>query len=155
MRLVTGILTFVFLCSLLGVETLSPDEPPMLCGLSLSGTVGLEREIALPMVATAEVPLYPPLARAAGIQGEVRLRVSTDGHGVVTTNVDKSHPLLAQAAEKNARTWHFATHEPTTFTLTYHYRIVAGLKANPYNPIVMLRLPTEVEVCTAPMPPLD
>lgn len=62
--------------------------------------------------------------------------------------------MLARAAEENARTWRFAIHEQTTFTVTYRYKLVAGLKANPDNPVVLLRLPSEVEVSTLPMPPL-
>jgi len=107
------------------------------------------------MVAAAQVPLYPPLARAAGIQGEVRMKVNTDGDSVVSTRVENGHPTLARAAAENAQTWRFATHEPTAFTVIYHYKIVAGLKGHSNNPTVVLRLPTEVEVSTTPMPPLD
>ena len=31
------------------------------------------------------------------------------------------HPLLADAAQKNVRTWKFAEHEPTSFPVTYLY----------------------------------
>jgi TonB family protein len=103
------------------------------------------------MVAGASVPLYPPLARAANVQGVVHVKITTDGHGVSAAHVEDGHKLLAAAAEENARTWQFATHEPTTFTVTYHYRLDAKLKGNPNNPTVILRLPTEVEISTVPL----
>ena len=74
---------------------------------------------------------------------------------VIATHVEDGHKLLAAAAEENARTWEFATHDPTTFTVTYHYKLDAKLKGNANNPTVVLRLPTEVEISTLPMPPLD
>jgi hypothetical protein len=117
--------------------------------------IAQESKVALPMVAGAAVPLYPPLARVTRIQGIVHVKITTDGHRVITVHVEGGHKLLAAAAEENARTWQFATHEPTTFTVTYHYKLDAKLKSSPNNPTVVLRLPTEVEVTTMPAPPLD
>lgn len=111
--------------------------------------------VALPAVASATVPLYPPLARAANVQGVVHVEVTTDGHRVIATRVEDGNKLLASAADENARTWQFATHEPTTFTVTYHYKLDARLTGSPNNPTVLLRLPSEVEVASLPMPPLD
>jgi hypothetical protein len=108
-------------------------------------------KVALPMVAGGAVPLYPPLARAANVQGVVHVKVTTDGHRVIATQIEDGHKLLATAAEANARTWEFATHEPTSFTVTYHYKLDAKLQGNPNNPTVVLRLPTEVEVSTVPL----
>ena len=114
-----------------------------------------ESKVALPMVAGASVPLYPPLARVAHVQGVVHVKITTDGHRVIATKVEDGHKLLAAAADENARTWQFATHEPTTFTVTYRYKLNAKLKGSPNNPTVVLRLPTEVEVSSVPTPPLD
>jgi hypothetical protein len=109
----------------------------------------------LPAVASAAVPLYPPLARAANVQGVVHVKITTDGHRVIATVVEDGNKLLASAADENARTWQFSTHEPTTFTVTYRYKLEAKLGGSPNNPTVVLRLPTEVEVASLPMPPLD
>jgi len=114
-----------------------------------------EPSVTLPTVAGAAVPLYPPLARAANVQGVVHVKIKTDGHRVIATHAEDGHKLLATAAEENARTWQFSTHEPTTFTVTYHYNLDAKLKGNPNNPTVILRLPIDVDVSTLPMPPLD
>jgi hypothetical protein len=45
--------------------------------------------------------------------------------------------LLATAAEDNARTWQFAVHDPTTFTVTYSYALETEWKGDPNNPIVV------------------
>ena len=119
--------------------------------LSAGAAMAQDSKVALPMIAGASVPLYPPLARAANVQGVVHVKITTDGHGVSATHVEDGHKLLAVAAEENARTWQFATHEPTTFTVTYHYKLDAKLKGNPNNPTVILRLPTEVEISTVPL----
>ena len=123
----------------------------MLAILWAWAAVAQDAKVALPMVAGAAVPLYPPLARAANVEGVVHVKITTDGHCVIATQVEDGHKLLATAAEANARTWEFATHEPTTFTVTYHYKLGAKLKSNPNNPIVILRLPTDVEISSAPL----
>jgi outer membrane biosynthesis protein TonB len=101
---------------------------------------------ALPMVASASVPLYPPLARVANVEGVVHVSVTTDGHRVTSAHAEDGPKLLATAAEDNARTWQFAVHDPTTFTVTYTYALPTEWKSDPNNPIVVLRLPTEVQV---------
>lgn len=113
------------------------------------------RNVTLPTVADAKVPLYPPLARAARIQGAVQVRVTTDGHRVVSAAAESRPKILAAAAEDSTRSWQFATHEPTSFVVTFTYRLVDSLKSGPENPTVVLRLPTEVEVSMQYMPALD
>jgi hypothetical protein len=105
-----------------------------------------QQELALPMVSFAEVPLYPPIARVASVSGIVHVVVTTDGHRVVETHVQDGLKVLSDAAEKNAKSWQFTTHAPTTFTVTYVYRLVGKLKAQKNNPRVILQLPTDVEV---------
>lgn len=77
------------------------------------------------------------------------MKVTTDGTKVITAKAEDGKRLLAVAAEENARTWKFSTHEPTSFTVTYRYRL--DVNADPNNPTVMLRFPTEVEVSVAPL----
>jgi len=104
------------------------------------------------MVASAQVPLYPPVARLANVEGVVHLKVTTDGHHVVSTQVEDGHRLLAALAEENVRTWQFSLHEPTTFTVTYVYKLVTKWEGDPNNPAVILRFPTNVEVSTRRWP---
>jgi len=105
-----------------------------------------QQGLALPMVSHAEVPLYPPLARVANVSGVVHVIVTTDGHLVVTAHANEGPKPLRDAAEKNAMSWQFTTHEPTTFTVTYVYKLVDDLNPQLNNPRVILQLPTEVEV---------
>jgi hypothetical protein len=116
----------------------------VLLGSSLVGTA--QQGLALPMVSHAEVPLYPPLARVSNVSGVVHVIVTTDGHVVVTAHAKEGPKLLRDAAEKNAMSWQFTTHEPTTFTVTYVYKLVDDLNPQLNNPRVILQLPTEVEV---------
>jgi hypothetical protein len=107
-----------------------------------------QSKVSLPMVASAQVPLYPPVARRSNVEGVVHLNVTTDGHRVVSTHVEDGHKLLAAAAENNAKTWEFSLHEPVTFTVTYSFKLLTDWKGDPNNPMVVLRFPTEVEVST-------
>jgi len=103
---------------------------------------------ALPRVVAAEVPLYPIGPHTANVQGDVRVKVRTDGRRVVAANIesDGGNPALARAAEENVWTWRFGIHDPTTFTVTYRYKLVTDIEPVQNNPRVLLRLPTEVEV---------
>jgi hypothetical protein len=125
----------LFRCALLG---------GMVLGSSLAGSA--QRGHALPVVSFAEVPLYPPIARAANISGVVHVVITTDGHRVVTAHVQDGPTVLSDAAQKNASGWQFATHEPTTFTVTYVYKLVDNRKPLLHGPKVILQLPTEIEV---------
>lgn len=83
-----------------------------------------ENIIPVPDIAQHRKPRYPPLPWEAQIQGQVRMRVTTDSYCVAKITTDSSEPLLAQAAEGNVRTWWFAYHKPGTFNLTFDYRIL-------------------------------
>jgi hypothetical protein len=110
-------------------------------------TTGAQRNrVALPMVASAQVPLYPPSARLANVEGTVQLNVTTDGHHVVSIQVASGYKLLSDSAEGNLRTWEFTPHEPTSFKVTYTYKLVSDLDPIQNNPRVILNLPTAVEV---------
>src|SRR3954468_12827620 len=105
-----------------------------------------ESKLALPSVASAEVPLYPAVARVANVEGVVHVKITTDGHRVTSAHAEDGHKILAAAAEKNAQTWQFAPHEPRTLRVTYRYKLVTDLDAHQNNPRVLLRLPTEIEI---------
>jgi hypothetical protein len=109
-------------------------------------STGTARQPALPMVAFVEVALYPPIARVANVQGVVHLTVETDGHRVIRTTVQSGAKVLADAAEKNAQSWKFTDHGPTSFAVTYVYKLVTDIKPAQNNPRIILRLPTEVEI---------
>src|SRR4051794_9266709 len=76
----------------------------------LHAGVSQSRNVTLPTVADAKVPLYPPLARAVRVQGVVRVRITTDGHRVVSAAAESGPRILAAAAEDSAHSWQFTTH---------------------------------------------
>jgi len=60
--------------------------------------------------------------------------------------------MLAQAAQENVKTWQFEQHRPTTFEVTFRYRLLQSKCDAECNcdsvekPSVLLQLPTDVEV---------
>jgi hypothetical protein len=54
--------------------------------------------------------------------------------------------MLAKAAQENVKTWEFEEHSPTTFEVTFRYKILPQSECDIDNGTVLLRLPTEVEV---------
>jgi outer membrane biosynthesis protein TonB len=78
---------------------------------------------ALPEVTEHRIPVYPPLARQARIQGSVRLRLMTNGHAVTDVVVLEGHPLLTRSATDSVRTWKFVDHVPGAFDVTFDFRL--------------------------------
>jgi hypothetical protein len=70
------------------------------------------------------VPFYPELARETHIEGTVTLRVSTDGKRVFAVDAQGGHPLLADAAKENVKTWTFGPHVATSFEVTFRYKLL-------------------------------
>lgn len=81
---------------------------------------------ALPRVIQHAEPIYPPLARQLGVDGEVLVKVTTDGESVRNAEAETGNPLLRKAAEDNIRTWKFATHTPGTLHVTFRYKILSS-----------------------------
>jgi hypothetical protein len=83
------------------------------------------------------------------LQGLVKMQVTTDGHQVTDVKLTSGHQVLAQAADKNVRTWKFADHSPTTFTVTYLYVNEGHYKPDPVTKCsAKMELPTTVTVST-------
>ena len=70
-------------------------------------------EVLPEVVAHASVT-YPPLARQARIQGDVRVKITTDGEAVSAAEAETGNPILRKGAEENVRTWKLAAHRPGT-----------------------------------------
>ena len=104
----------------------------------------------LPVVESAEVPMYPLMARIARLEGTLTLRVQTDGTAITGVTGEGGSPLLRHAAEKNLRTWRFVTHKPTIFEVTFVYSIDSEMPVGGGNSTVVLKFPTRVEVRTGP-----
>jgi len=96
-----------------------------------------------------ECPKYPPKAESMRLQGMVKMQVTSDGHQVVGVKLTSGHPVLAQAADQNVRTWRFADHAPTTFAVTYLYVDDGYYKRDPVTKCsAKMELPTKVTVST-------
>jgi len=121
-------------------------------GLGGSMSVAQKAKTVMPTVASASVPFYPRLAPSARIQGDVVLRVSTDGQRVSAVEVESGPSMLAQAAKDNVKTWQFEPHTPTSFEVTFHYKLLLPKCDSECNcdseekESVLLQLPTNVDV---------
>jgi TonB family protein len=97
----------------------------------------------------ADMLLYPPLARQAGIQGRVEVQVQVDGAGKVVSALPVSgHPLLRSAAVENAKSWRFAP-RLNEGTLVYDFKIEGKVGTDdPYYQYgkVIFRPPNSVEI---------
>jgi Gram-negative bacterial TonB protein C-terminal len=119
---------------------------------SLLSTAAQQAEAPLPKVLNASIPVYPPSAPFARIQGVVTLRVSTDGTRVVRFDAESGPYVLVQAAKDNIKTWEFQPHKPTTFEVKFQYRLIgyhceAGCNCHgDQKESVLLQLPTNVEL---------
>jgi protein TonB len=83
------------------VENRTPPpvvEPPKPTMLRVSPGVIIAKVVALPK------PIYPPLAKAARIQGPVNVQILVDETGkVISAQAVKGSPMLTKAAEDAAR----------------------------------------------------
>lgn len=101
----------------------------------------------LPIVVMMVPPTYPMIARLPHLQGVVHLRVTTDGRQVITAETEGKAPqLLAVSAAKNVRSWQFEPGDPTTFEVTYAYKLVTRHIPGADATSVTLELPTRVEI---------
>jgi TonB family protein len=63
-------------------------------------------------ITSLQMPCYPPLARAARLQGIAKIKLVIGGDGsVASAEALEGNPLLTKAAIENARTWRFGTAE--------------------------------------------
>lgn len=82
----------------------------VLCAIAGRGFQAPARFPAQPQSVTREIPRYPPIARAACIQGAVAVLVNVDSTGKVTaTDTLYGHPLLRRSAEEAASAWTFGS----------------------------------------------
>jgi len=121
--------------------------------LGASMSVAQRPKTVMPTVASASVPLYPRVIRTARIQGDVVLRVSTDGLQVSAVEVEAGPPMLVEAAKENVKTWRFEPHQPTSFQVTFHYKLLLPTNCDSEcncdseeRESVLLQLPTNVNV---------
>ena len=105
----------------------------------------MQEPTAAPVEATAQVQVpqlcvvhvetlhYPPLARSANVQGEVKVSAMVDEDGsVILPALETGHPLLAAAAIANLRRWKFRppTGRAVPIEVTYEFVVRSGAAAS-------------------------
>ena len=86
------------------------------------------------------------MARAARVQGIVKIKVTTDGKKVVSAEAESGPPMLVKFAKENIVSWKFTEHKPTTFVTTFEYLIDEPAQCDYSNAILILNLPLEVRI---------
>jgi outer membrane biosynthesis protein TonB len=97
-------------------------------------------------LAHADVPIYPPLARAAGISGTVEIRVTVRAGIVTNTEVKSGLGMLAKSAIENIQSWRFHQWVHATFTTKFIYQYDTEHPLYSQNPQVELELPWLVKI---------
>jgi hypothetical protein len=116
----------------------------------LAGLVHAREKDSYPEVINCDVPIYSVLARIAKIEGTVHVKVKTNGKAVIEAKTVDGNYILGNFAEANSLTWRFKSHDPTSFTIMYKYKLVTELSEEK----IIFRLPYEVEIYATPAPPL-
>ncbi len=121
-----------------------------LCVVSAASQSPEIPDAALPRVLSAPDPIYPKIALAARVSGIVRLHVVTDGKRVVSIDGENGPMMLRPSAEENVRAWIFEEHSPTSFDVTYEYKLLDVQGCAAANRGVIRDLPKHVEIDDAP-----
>jgi hypothetical protein len=122
------------------------------CLTGLAPCVQAQGEAAgsLPRVASAPDPIYPKIALAARVSGTVRVHVTTDGKHISSIDREDGPPMLIKSTEDNLRSWLFEEHLPTSFDVTFEYKLIHIQGCEEGKRGVILNLPTRVEIDDAP-----
>ncbi len=106
-----------------------------------------------PVLTSANIPRYPPLARQARIEGIVKLTFTLPAYAQEPTNVEvvSGHPMLKGAAAENVKTWRFENHylgveRKYETTFEYQLPLVAGTQKVTFESF------HKVEIVTYPPP---
>jgi Gram-negative bacterial TonB protein C-terminal len=100
----------------------------MLLALSMAvgpGATAQDTAVPLPHIIQHPDPIYPQIARTAHIQGEVRVKISTNGESVTQAVAESGPELLRKYSEDNVRSWKFAPHTPGIFYVTFRYKFLS------------------------------
>ncbi len=123
----------------------------ILLGGMLSPALAQKVDPELPLVLAGKMPLYPIMARAARVEGIVKIKITTDGKKITSLEVESGPPMLARFAKENILTWQFAEHKPTTFVTTFDYAFEEKAECGYSNGTAILNLPLKVHVSAKPV----
>lgn len=104
------------------------------------------------IVTAGELPLYPPTAIAARLEGTVVLSVRV-AKGVVqqAEPMPGANALLASAARRNALSWKFPPDVSGSVNVRFVYELENGEVILPENPEIQMRLPEFVRITAKPV----
>lgn len=95
------------------------------------------------------LPGYPPLARKAGITGDVVVRIVVREGAVTSIEPIFGDRLLVSETTANIKTWRFATTLDTTLTTTFRYDLSHRLSGDPSGSRLEFQLPYLVRITAA------
>ncbi|HUO24606.1 MAG TPA: energy transducer TonB [Candidatus Aquilonibacter sp.] len=94
--------------------------------LVLSFGLAVVAEADEPVLISASIPRYPPLARQARVQGTVKVTFTLGPRSAEPTNVQvvSGHKMLGPAAIENIKTWRFENgyNVERKYETTFDYR---------------------------------
>jgi TonB family protein len=129
----------------------------LLFALPLSGQSS--STLAMPILQGAALPMYPPIAKAAHITGQVIVRVTVKNGQVAKTDI-LSKPDVASGQRyletptvENLKTWRFAADVTGVFTVTYTYSISGTETEEPTNPKIVMLPSLNMEITARPLKP--
>lgn len=106
------------------------------------------------LLMSGDLPVYPPLAIQARLEGSVRLSLQVR-QGVVkrAEPISASHALLTSAARRNVLSWQFAPGVSGVTEVTFVYEIEGDEVITPENPEITMKIPEYVRVVARPVRP--
>jgi hypothetical protein len=118
------------------------------------------------LLAGADLPHYPIIAKVAGVTGRLWLRITVKEGHVVGAEVIKSEvrnkqhlllsvpDLLAIPTIENLKTWRFADYVTGELVVTYTYRLAGTATTGQMNPEVVVSPSLDVMITARPVKPL-
>jgi len=81
---------------------------------------------AFPRIVQHDHMTYPAIALGAQVQGDVLVKFTTDGRGVVSAEATSGPQPLQQVCVDNVKTWKFGRHTPGTFQAIFRFKILGS-----------------------------
>jgi len=106
------------------------------------------------LVISAEIPIYPPAALAARIEGTVIAAIKVSKGVVVEADIVSGRSILASSVKRNVLTWRFSTDVNGTQRVMYVFELSKTVVLRPENPQIQLRLPNSVKLIANPVRPV-
>jgi hypothetical protein len=104
---------------------------------------------AFPVLLKAALPMYPELARSAGIRGEVVAEDTVKAGRPAATTVKPGDRILSRAVLANIDTWRFKEDVEARFTTTFVFVLELRKTADDRNTRLELTLPSAARLIAA------